>query len=83
MPKDWVLAASRAEAGPAAGHATGETLAVPWDRGLGTGVCCVRSFLLALSAAKDGAGQGPGMAPLSGRELGDGSRRCVCRTAVG
>lgn len=39
VPKDWVLAASRAGAGPAAGHATGETLAVPWDRGLGTGVC--------------------------------------------
>lgn len=32
---DWVLAASRAEAGPAAGHATGMTLAVPWDMGLG------------------------------------------------
>lgn len=43
----------------------------------------MRGFLLALSAAKDGAGQGPGMAPLSGRELGDGSRRCACRTAVG
>lgn len=35
MPKDWALAASRAGAGPAAGHATGGTLAVPWDMGLG------------------------------------------------